>query len=174
MQLTKYAGIAALIKVLLMLQHQVIPLQTNFRTLNPSIPALEPDKIVIPRNNADWNAHFKAACINNYGAAGSNATMIVTQAPSTRQRRLQDTLSQHNFGKFPVFISANTKESLVAYCKALLVTVSQLAGSMRVNDLLGSLAFNLSFKQNRALPHFISRTVGSIMDLKEGLERAEG
>ena len=154
-----------------MLQHQTIPLQTNFSTLNPKIPDLEPDKIVIPRDNTDWNAHFKAAIVNNYGAAGSNATMIVTQAPSARLGSLHGTLSEQKLGKVPVFISANTKEALDAYCKALSVTISRLSGSMDDRDLLGSLAFNLSFKQNRALPYIISKTVDSIADLRQGLEK---
>ena len=55
------SGVAALIKVLLMLQYGVIPMQANFSTLNPKIRALEPDKMVIPRNTMDWNAQFKAA-----------------------------------------------------------------------------------------------------------------
>ena len=155
-----------------MLQHGVIPLQTNFRTLNPKIPALEPDKMIIPRSNTDWKAQFKAACINNYGAAGSNATMIVTQAPSARLVDIPATQSGRHLRKVPVYISANTKEALNAYCKALMVTISRLPGSMNDNDALASLAFNLCSKQNRALRYFSSRTVDNIASLKQSLENS--
>lgn len=166
-----FSGVAALIKVLLMLQHGIIPPQTNFSTLNPKISALEPDKMVIPRIDTDWTAEFKAACINNYGAAGSNATMIVTQAPSSKLESLQVTLHKRQLRKFPVYISANTKGALDAYCKALVVTISRLRSSMNENDALTSLVFNLNFKQNRALPYFISGTVDGIATLQRNLER---
>lgn len=155
-----------------MLQHGSIPLQTNFSTLNPKIPALEPDKMIIPRNTTDWTAQFKAACINNYGAAGSNATMIVTQAPSAKLESLHVTLPKRHLRKFPVYISANSKGALDAYCKALMVTISRLPSCMDENDALASLAFNLNFKQNRALPYFISRTVDGIEALKRNLDSA--
>ena len=154
-----------------MLQHGVIPLQSNFSTLNPKIPALEPDKMIIPRYNTEWKAKFKAACINNYGAAGSNATMIVTQAPSARQRNIPAIQSRRHLGKYPVYISANTKEALDAYCKALMATISRLSSSMNDNDALASLGFNLCLKQNRALRYFNSRTVDSIASFQQSLER---
>ncbi|MCJ1260668.1 hypothetical protein MMC22_000530 [Lobaria immixta] len=97
----------------------LIPLQAHFSTLNPKIPALEPDKMVTPRNTADWTAQFNVACINNYGAAGSNATMIVTQAPSRRLESLNVALPKRHQRKFPVHISANTKGALNATCRAL-------------------------------------------------------
>ena len=154
-----------------MLQHGIIPLQANFSILNPKIPALEPDKMIIPRKTTDWDSQFKAACINNYGAAGSNATMIVTQAPSARLANLHVAQFNRHLNKFPVYISANTKAALETYCKALMVTISRLSSSMTDTDALASLAFNLSFKQNRALPYFIGRTVDSITALKQSLGR---
>lgn len=126
--------------------------------------------MIIPRNTTEWNAQFKAACINNYGAAGSNATMIVTQAPPTKLENLHAASHRGHLRKFPMYISANTKGALDAYCKALKVTISQLSSTSHDNDALASLAFNLSFKQNRALPYFISKTVESITAFEESLE----
>ena len=163
-------GVAALIKVLLMLQHGSIPVQTNFSTLNPKIPALEPDKMIIPRHTTDWTAQFKAACINNYGAAGSNATMIVTQAPSARLEDLQNRVHKPHLRKVPIYISANTKGALDAYCKALLMTVSRLPNGINDDGALASLVFNLNFKQNRSLPYFLSGTVDSITALERDLK----
>ena len=153
-----------------MLQHSSIPLQTNFSILNPKIPALEPDKMIIPRSTTDWTAQFKAACINNYGAAGSNATMIVTQAPSAQLANVQVRLPKRHLRKVPVYISANTKGALNAYCKALMVTIGRLPNSVSDDCALDSLAFNLNFKQNRALPYFISGTVDSIAALEQTLK----
>lgn len=168
----KMTGVAALIKVLLMLQHGSIPLQTNFSTLNPKIPALEPAKMIIPRKTTGWTAQFKAACINNYGAAGSNATMVVTQAPSARLENLQNRLPKRHLRKVPIYISANTKGALDAYCKALMMTIARLPSSISDDGALASLAFNLNFKQNRSLPYFVSGTVDSIAALERDLESA--
>jgi acyl transferase domain-containing protein len=156
-----------------MLQHGSILLQTNFNTLNPKIPALEPDKMIIPRNTTNWTAQFKAACINNYGAAGSNATMIVTQAPSAKLESHHVTLPKRQLRKFPVYVSANTKGALDAYCKALMVTISRLPSSTNNKDALASLAFNLNIKQNRTLTYFISRTVDDMAALERILQSVD-
>lgn len=126
--------------------------------------------MIIPRNNTNWTAQFKAACINNYGAAGSNATMIVTQAPSAKLESLHVTLPKRRLKKFPVYISANTKGALDAYCKALMVTMSRLPSSTNDKDALASLAFNINIKQNRALTYFISRTVDDMATLERTLQ----
>lgn len=75
------AGVAGLIKIIAMLQKKSIPPHASFNTLNPKIPSLGPDKITIARNLEPWNIPFRAALVNNYGAAGSNAAVVVCEAP---------------------------------------------------------------------------------------------
>ena len=48
------AGIAGLIKVLLMLRHRMVPGQPNLRELNPKLPAHA--SVRIPRAASDWVA----------------------------------------------------------------------------------------------------------------------
>ncbi|KAL9031279.1 MAG: hypothetical protein Q9196_000686 [Gyalolechia fulgens] len=155
------SGVAALIKTLLMMQYWTIPIQANFASLNPKIPALEPDQIVIPTSTHRWNSDFKIACINNYGAAGSNAAMIVCQAPQVqKQKALRSS-------RYPFYISANSVESLQRYCTA----VQNLLSSSRIStkDQMASLAFNLADKHNRSLSHFVATTCSNSNDLDSQL-----
>ena len=156
------SGVAALIKVLLMMQYKMIPVQANFISLNPKIPALEPDRMEIPLSTHEWGTEFRVACINNYGAAGSNAAMIVCQPPSLASYSHSRVSKTLNKSRTPIFISANSEESLKAYCLALQKLVISSAGP---RDLLSSLAFNLATKQNPALPHVFSTTVSDLTDL---------
>ncbi|KAG5818896.1 hypothetical protein H9Q74_001596 [Fusarium xylarioides] len=52
------SGVAALVKVLLMLQNRQIPPQANFLVLNPAIPSLEEANIDIPVCMEPWKAPF--------------------------------------------------------------------------------------------------------------------
>jgi acyl transferase domain-containing protein len=75
------AGVAGLLKVIAMLQKKAIPPHALFNSLNPKIPPLGPDKIVIAKNLEPWEVPFRAAWVNNYGAAGSNASLVVCEGP---------------------------------------------------------------------------------------------
>ncbi|KAL4735137.1 hypothetical protein BDV11DRAFT_174131 [Aspergillus similis] len=156
------SGVASLIKTVLMLQHGMVPLQANHTTLNPKIAPLEQDKVIIPHTTQPWSASFKAACINNYGAAGSNAAMIVTEAPAGAKSERQETLP-----KYPIYVSANTASSLKAYCTELLRSLSS-----RAPDCLASLAFQLANSQNRGFPHALITSVTSKAELEDQLSAA--
>ncbi|KAL6231242.1 hypothetical protein BDW75DRAFT_244090 [Aspergillus navahoensis] len=153
------SGIASLIKTVLMLQNGVIPKQANHTALNPKIAPLERDKVIIPLTTQPWSARFRAACINNYGAAGSNAAMIVTEAPSGARSEKKRTLT-----KYPVYVSAYTASSLKAYCAELFQFMNS-----RAADCLANLTFQLANRQNRSFPHALITSVASKDELAEQL-----
>lgn len=160
------SGVAALIKTLLMMQHHTIPMQASFTSLNPKIPALEPDSMKIPTSTRVWDTDFRVSCINNYGAAGSNAAMIVCEPPKT-------TSSVHNVhygfpsrSKVPLLICAHSEESLRVYCEALYKMTSSEEG---LKDGLPSLAFNLAFRQSRSLSHSVAFTASNPIELNQQL-----
>ncbi|PYH86829.1 hypothetical protein BO82DRAFT_272260 [Aspergillus uvarum CBS 121591] len=78
------SGMVALVKVLLMIHEGKLPPQPNFHNLNPHIQAAVDDQIEITTKLKPWQSDFRAALINNYGACGSNASMVVTQPPGVR------------------------------------------------------------------------------------------
>lgn len=156
------SGAAGLIKVLLMMQHKTIPKQASFATLNPAIAPLEPSNMVIPTTSQEWNPEFMAACVNNYGAAGSNAAMLVCQPPLK-------TATQASFlSKYPIFLSAQSTASLQENCMALRRFIAKHSSPTQ-EKLLASIAFNLAHKQNKSLSHVKAVTARSLTDLDHQL-----
>ncbi|PFH47919.1 hypothetical protein AMATHDRAFT_6301 [Amanita thiersii Skay4041] len=82
------SGAAGLVKLLLMLQHKRIPRQISFQNLNPDILPLEIDNTVIDTTNTVWNHSHQGltrlAMLNNFGASGSNAALLVEEFQNTR------------------------------------------------------------------------------------------
>ncbi|KAK8047314.1 polyketide synthase [Apiospora saccharicola] len=73
------SGVVSLIKIILMIQQGFIPPQASFETMSHHIRADPADRMEIVTKLRSWDSDFRAALINNYGASGSNASMIVTQ-----------------------------------------------------------------------------------------------
>lgn len=175
------SGVAGLIKVLLMMQHRKIPVQANFVSLNPKIHPLAQDKMEIPLASQTWNANFMAACVNNYGAAGSNAAMVVCQGPISTVPEISEVLDETAISidiagkgslKYPVYLSAHTVSSLSSYLQKLLDYIAKVEANFNEQKLLGSLAFTLQKTQNRSHPHAFATTVSSLEDLRAQIRRA--
>ncbi|KAI1762632.1 hypothetical protein GGR53DRAFT_500984 [Hypoxylon sp. FL1150] len=82
------SGVAGLAKLLLMMQKQQIPPQASFKSLNPRLADNIQGK-VIPTQLIEWkpspNGLPRRALLNNFGAAGSNAALIIEEyRPKTR------------------------------------------------------------------------------------------
>lgn len=146
------SGIAAVIKVLLMMKHNAIPKQANFNSLNPRIKASPEDRIVVPQTTQPWRASTRVALANNYGAAGSNAVILIRSPLEHEQppmRRLQPSDAALASRPYPVLLAARSAGSLRAYMAAL----GRFLRKNRVS--LGDVAFALSRRQN---PSFVYRT----------------
>ncbi|KAI0095974.1 hypothetical protein F4814DRAFT_453954 [Daldinia grandis] len=161
------SGVAGVIKTLLMMQYGTIPKQPNFTRLNPKIPALEPDKMAIATQARPWHTSTRrAALINNYGAAGSNAAIVVREYCHTSA--IEDAISQlpgNNKIEYPLFISAKTIESVRAY-SASLKTFLDRNPSIKLSDV----AYNLARKQNRTFEYALTWTTTSLPALRQDLE----
>lgn len=162
------AGVAGLIKVLLMMRHKLIPMQASHNITNPKIASLSQDRMAIPRKVLSWDAPFLAACVNSYGAAGSNSALVVVDKPSIPTTTCPN-LSK--FSRWPMIISANSAYSLAAYSRKLLDWMQKHVEKTRP-DILASLTFHLADRANHALPHILSTTVSSVHDLESTLEAA--
>ncbi len=95
------SGAASIAKVLLMLREKAIPAQISLKTLNPKIPALEIDNVIINTTNAPWKSVAEGkprrALINNFGAAGSNAAIVIEEfVPTALEPRIR--ISSYVFG----------------------------------------------------------------------------
>lgn len=159
------SGVAGLIRVILQMEKRTATVQASFRSLNPKIAALEPDGIVIPTHNVRLpEGGLLTACVNNYGAAGSNAALIVMQPPHGPPK------VPANASKQPILVAAHTPESLSAYCHAL-------ADQLRAHDDkkdgydLPSLAYSLARRQNQELPSALMTTASDVNDLEMQLRQ---
>jgi acyl transferase domain-containing protein len=77
------AGLVGLIKVVLAMQHGIIPEQLHFRSLNPHIDFKGMPIEIVTRPTA-WHASQKRriAGLNSFGLSGTNAHLIVEEAPA--------------------------------------------------------------------------------------------
>jgi epothilone polyketide synthase D len=76
------AGVAALIKTILVVHHGHIPANLNFRTLNPRID-LHGSRLEVASSALDWPAGSRPrrAGVSSFGLSGTNAHVIVEEAP---------------------------------------------------------------------------------------------
>lgn len=111
-----------------------------------------------------WKAPFLLACVNSYGAAGSNSAVIIRQKPSYNTPPAPVQLS-----KYPLFISAGSLNSLSRYSKKLLRWLKDCKAASR-SDILSSLVFNLADRGNHLLPHILATAVSSVEEIEAKLE----
>ncbi|RYP78383.1 hypothetical protein DL771_000568 [Monosporascus sp. 5C6A] len=164
------SGIVSMIKVLLMVNKGMIPPQASFTDINPAINAAPADKMAIPTSLRTWETDFRAALINNYGASGSNASMVVTESPLARHRPAI-TSSPENAAslKYPFWLCGLDDQSLRRYSQALSAYLSRRASS--AEDLSASnIAFNLARQSNRALDRSLIFGAQSVGELRQKLE----
>ena len=170
------SGVAALIKAILQMENRLAPRQALFKTLNPKIPALEPDNLYIPTSNVALSGSRMAACVNNYGAAGSNAALIILEAPckdATPQTDSETSISSRP-KKFPIQLAAASPGSLLAYCKALDKFCDRLRCARDLPEhsrILSDLAFNLATRLNQELSFTFTMTATDLDQLHAQLRQ---
>lgn len=158
------SGVAGLIKTLLMMERRVIPRQGSFKQLNPKI-TLEPN-LMIPTSSVPWTAKTLIACINNYGAGGSIAAVIVKEAPKLSTQKMTSSLVIQ--ARYPIFLSAHSSQGLSELASRLRTYINHLPPSSTRNTL-ADFAFNLSDRQNRSLSNIVATTVSSMSELDDQL-----
>ncbi|KIA75970.1 hypothetical protein HK57_00226 [Aspergillus ustus] len=148
------SGVAGVLKVLSMLRHARVPPQANFSAFNAVIPRKELRGLDVPRQLLDWEGgRFRAACVNNYGAAGNNTVLVVCQPPSNVVRRSERRQRQGQTAlRYPIRICAQSPASLAKNCAAL----ARWLAARTPRPSLPDAAFALAQRQNPSLPrHFI-------------------
>lgn len=159
------SGVAGLIKTILMMQNHAIPRQAHFKSAHANL-SLVPGQISIPTETVGWNAKDLVACVNNYGAAGSIAAILVKQPPSQGVSIATSSV----ISKRPLVITANSAKSLGENCAKLADYVSSVKGqSASDTNLLADITFNLSDRQNRTLPNMFATAVSSLSELDSQL-----
>ncbi|KAK2603882.1 hypothetical protein QQS21_003917 [Conoideocrella luteorostrata] len=132
------SGAIAITKALLMLQHGHVLPNANFEKMNPDI--VDQEKLTVARKTSPWPKDaLKRVCVTNFGFGGSNAAVILDEAPKrTHTMRTHtiingksnaptssfvdgngisdgDNSKEHSEAKKLFVFSAKTEESLSAY-----------------------------------------------------------
>ncbi len=93
------AGIAGLIKAILVLQHGVIPANLHFKQPSPHFD-WDRHPIIIPTDSIPWKSpnNRYIAGISSFGLSGTNAHIVVEKAPATERRKPEPDRPLHLFG----------------------------------------------------------------------------
>ncbi|KAI0763986.1 hypothetical protein BD413DRAFT_680576 [Trametes elegans] len=72
------SGAASLVKLILMMRERTIPAHVSCEELNPRIPDLSVDNVLIDTTPAPWDCKGprRLAVLTNFGAAGSNGALV--------------------------------------------------------------------------------------------------
>ena len=97
------AGVAGLIKVALAMQHQTIPPHLHFKELNPLI-SLEGTCLSIGRDAVPWPSGSvpRRAGVSSFGFGGTNAHIVLEEAPQLPARTEVEARSNQNLMLLPI------------------------------------------------------------------------
>lgn len=99
------AGVAGLIKAALALENKLIPPSLHFEKPNPAI-AFEGSPFVVASKLTEWKSDGpRRAGVNSLGVGGTNAFVVLQEAPPVAARELDDAAQ-------PLVISARNKRAL--------------------------------------------------------------
>lgn len=109
------AGVAGLVKVILALEHEQLPKHLNFRTPSPHIPW---DRLAVQvvREATAWerDGRPRIAGVSSFGFSGTNAHIIVEEAPAQASRVAVAPPQVGSKGRFSVLpLSARSPVALV-------------------------------------------------------------
>nr|ASU91363.1 polyketide synthase [Ramalina conduplicans] len=162
------SGVVSLIKMVLMIQEGMIPPQASFQTMSHHIRVSSTDMMEIATKLKPWDASFRAALINNYGASGSNASMIVTEPFQASQESINQ-LPIHASGlKHPFWICALDDKSLRSYCAKMLNLIKSRTISAN-NISVPNLSFNICRQSNQNLERGLMFNCSTVEDFENKL-----
>lgn len=121
------AGIASFIKTALALHHKKIPPSPNFNQLNSKI-ALRHDGFEVNRALRDWpdQAGPCRAGVSSFGIGGTNAHVVMEEAPPPPERHRQP--EQTTIASELFILSAKSLSALDQICKNLLAFLKDQVG----------------------------------------------
>ena len=167
------SGIIAIIKILLMIQKGIIPPQASFTTVNPAIKVHPADNMNIPISIQTWGNNFRAALINNYGASGSNASVVLTQSPFLDTKVTTASILTASVDvKYPFWFCGFDDQSLRRYSRVFRKFISHNSYSEK-DLLLPNISFNLARESNRLLDRALIFGTRTVDELKEKLTAYE-
>ena len=140
------AGIAGIIKTILALQHEEIPRHLHFNSLNPDIVDLEKIPAKIPLETIAWprkNSHIRRAGISSFGFSGTNAHVILEEAPLQTESVEKQEIPKIEFKRQRYWIDFKKNETHTLYYQQdwssesieLIKTSEKISGKWLVSNI---------------------------------------
>ncbi len=130
------SGVAGLIKIVLAMQHQMIPPHLHFKRLNPLI-SLEATCLAIGHDAVPWPARSVPRCagVSSFGFGGTNAHIVLEEAPQLPTRTEIGHGPNRSLRVLP--ISARSERALAELAQDYVAFLSdkRLAGEQSFGDL---------------------------------------
>src|SRR5262249_43045037 len=159
------AGVGGLIKVVLSLQHGRIPKNLHFDAPSPHIPWADlPVKVASDAMAWARNGAARIAGVSSFGVSGTNARVVVEEAPAEAEAAPQAVCSPR--AAELVVLSAKSAEALDA-------AASRLADHVKAHpeQALGDIAYSLATTRSHH-EHRLALAVGTRAELVSGLAAA--
>ncbi len=134
------AGMAGLIKVLLMLQKEMIPGQPNFEKINPHI-AIEKTCFEVSKHNRPWirkEKGLRTAGVSSFGIGGTNVHLVVQEFEQAKEEECIEKRDMDSRIPYLFVMSAMSIRSLDLYQESLLKYIGE-KGNKRLSDISYSL-----------------------------------
>lgn len=140
------AGVAGLIKVVLMLKHREIPPSLHYRQPNPHIPFAQLP-LRVQQSLTPWPKRTEPvlAGVNAFGFGGTNAHLVVSEAPKTEHAAVQ--VSQDRAELLP--LSARSPEALRALAQAYQQFLLAEATDVSLRDICYTAAVRRTHHEHR-------------------------
>ncbi|CAP61360.1 uncharacterized protein PODANS_4_40 [Podospora anserina S mat+] len=167
------SGLAGLTKLLLAMREKKLPPQASFKTLNPRLKSIREHNIVIPTVLTDWTTRDKTprrALLNNFGAAGSNAALVLeeytgnTQKPVKAGRNKAEKVSRSSH---ILNISAKTPAAL-EHLREEYISYIKTYPNVKIEDLCYTATAR---KRNEGYAHRISVLGSNVQQLESQLRQ---
>jgi acyl transferase domain-containing protein/NADPH:quinone reductase-like Zn-dependent oxidoreductase/SAM-dependent methyltransferase/acyl carrier protein len=162
------AGIAGLIKALLVLKHRTVPPSLHFKTPNPNIDfsalklrvptALEP----FPKTEGK-----RVAGVNSFGFGGANAHLLIAEWNS---RTESEQLDHHTNRAWPLVVSARSEQALRSTALRLSGWLEERSKANGDSPVLPDLVYTLGARRNHH-PYRLTLAVESIQEAADELNR---
>ena len=161
------AGIAGLLKAMLILKYGQIPPTLHFSTPNPHID-FEKLKLRVPNQLEPFpnGTEERIAGVNSFGFGGANAHVILAEPPPHQPEK---SLAVPGCRPWPVMLSARSEASLRTSAANLSAWVKEHANANGSSPVLPDLTYTLGVRRNHH-PHRLTLVTSSWAELTEELD----
>ncbi len=161
------AGIAGLLKGMLVLQHGQIPPSLHFKTPSPYID-FEKLKLRVPTELEPFPevSGERMVGVNSFGFGGANAHVILAEPPAHQPVRGSKVPAAR---PWPIMLSARSEKALQTSAGKLSAWVKEHADSNGSSPVLPDLTYSLGGRRNHH-PHRLTLTASNWAELTEELD----